>query len=118
AAAQESGHSSTRKGSSVKAILRDELRQDMQAISRTARALAIKMDGFEDKFRVPRNGNDRLLINAARAFAADVAPFAAEFVKYGLVEIFLEELNRDIELFEKAFKDKVSGKETRVTATE
>src|SRR5439155_16802988 len=50
ATAQESGNSSTRKGSSVKAILRDELRQDMQAISRTARALAIKMDGFEEKF--------------------------------------------------------------------
>jgi hypothetical protein len=117
AVAQVSGNSTARKGASVKAILRDELRQDLQAISRTARAIAIKMDGFEDKFQVPRNGNDRLLINAARAFAADAAPFTTEFVKYGLADNFLEELNRDIELFENAFKEKITGKETRVSAT-
>ena len=117
ATAQVSGNSSVRKGVSVKAILRDELRQDMQAMSRTARAVAMKIDGLEDKFRVPRNGNDRLLLNSARAFAADVAPFTAEFVKYGLPETFLEELNKDIELFETAFKEKLTGKETQVSAT-
>jgi len=117
ATAQESGKSSARKGGSVKAILRDELRQDLKAISRTARAMAIKIESIEEKFRVPRSENDRLLINSARAFAVDAAPFAAEFVKYGLADNFLEELNRDIELFENAFKEKISGKETRVAAT-
>jgi hypothetical protein len=117
AVAQESGKSSARKGTSVKAILRDELRQDLKAISRTARAMAIKIGSIEEKFRVPRSENDRLLINSARAFAADAAPFAAEFVKYGLAENFLEELNRDIELFENAFKEKIAGKEARVSAT-
>ena len=75
------------------------------------------MDGFEDKFRVPHKVSDRLLINSSRTFAADAVPFAAEFVKYGLPDSFLDELNKDIELFENAFKEKISGKEIRVTAT-
>jgi hypothetical protein len=117
ARAQESGNSSARKGASVKAVLREELRQDLLAISRTARVIAISNDGFEDKFRTPQNGSDRQLISVASSFASDAVPFISEFVKYGLPETFLEELNKDIELFENAIREKVTGKGIRVTAT-
>jgi hypothetical protein len=117
AAAQESGDSSVRRGATVKAVLREQLREDLQAISRTARAIAIKREGFEDKFRVPREGNDRLLINAARAIASDAVAYVSDFIQFGLPENFLEELNETIELFEKAFTEKMTGKEVRVTAT-
>ncbi|HEV7374820.1 MAG TPA: hypothetical protein VGN95_08890 [Pyrinomonadaceae bacterium] len=54
ATAQSSGRSATLQSSTSKAASRDELRSDLDAISRTARAMALSTPGLEDKFRAPR----------------------------------------------------------------
>ena len=105
-----------RQGTTTKVILRDELREDLIAISRTARAIAVEKPAFADKFRVPRNDNDQLLLSTARAFATDATPFVSEFVRRELPADFLDELNVTIKLFEKAVIDKNIGTENRVSA--
>src|SRR5438552_1875137 len=70
AVTQGEGTIKARQGSTTKSILREELREDLLAISRTARAISVYRDDFEDKFRVPKRGNDQLLINTARIFVS------------------------------------------------
>jgi hypothetical protein len=115
--AQASGLSTSREGSMSKAAARDELMEDLQAISRTARAMARTMPGVNDKFRVPHNQSAQGVLAAARAQAADAPPLKAEFIKRGMPTNFLEDLQADIEQFEEAITDKAQSRETHVEAT-
>jgi hypothetical protein len=115
--AQSSGRSATLESSTGKAAARDELRQDLDAISRTARAMAISTPGLEDKFRAPRSISDQALLATARAFAADALPLKTEFTRRGLPDDFLEDLNSDIEEFEQINNQQIQKRESRVAAT-
>src|SRR5262249_43336785 len=117
AAAQRSGDGAVRQSTSIKALIREELLEELSAISRTARSISVEKPGIVDKFRLPRSGNDQLLLNAARAFASDAAEFANDFVQYEMPADFLEKLKSDIVLFDQAVIGQHSGLETRVTAT-
>lgn len=67
-AAQTSGASAGKQGTTMKAVARENVREDLRAINRTARALALDVAGLEDKFRMPRGSNDQTLLNTARSF--------------------------------------------------
>ena len=116
-ARQSSGRSGTRESSTSKAAARDELRRDLDAISRTARVMAQTISGLEDKFRAPRSVSDQALLSTARAFATDALPLAAEFIRRGLPENFLDDLNADIAKLEQAVNQKIQKRESQVTAT-
>jgi hypothetical protein len=116
-AAQASGRSSSMESTGSKAAARDELRRDLEAISRTARAMAISTPGLEDKFRAPRSISDQALLALARAFAADALPLKAEFTRRGMPDDFLEDLASDIEEFEQAINQKIQKREEHVAAT-
>jgi hypothetical protein len=88
-----------------------------KAISRTARSMAFDTPGLEDKFRLPRMPKDQELLSAARAFAADAQPLAAEFARRGLPTDFLADLASDIESFEQAVNRKTEGRAAHVAAT-
>jgi hypothetical protein len=80
--------------------------------------MALETSGLEDKFRIPRgNVNDVDLLNIARAFAADALPLADGFTEHGLPGNFLEDLNADIEAFERAIDEQQRSKRERVSAT-
>jgi hypothetical protein len=113
---KDSGNKDSRRGTATKATLREELREDMLAISRTARFMTFTEPRYEDKFRMPRNGGDQALLTSARAFAEDAAAFVSEFVRRELPENFIEELNNKIQRFEKAVSDRNLGAENRVIA--
>ncbi len=115
--AQTSGRSAVLQSSTSKAAARDELRRDLDAISRTARVLASSITGLEDKFRAPRSVSDQALLATARAFAADALPLAAEFKRRGLPDDFLEDLNADIAEFEQAINEKIRKRGAQVAAT-
>ena len=51
AATQLSGRGTAREGTTSKAVAREALREDLDAIIRTARAVALDMPGTDDKFR-------------------------------------------------------------------
>ncbi|HEV2880659.1 MAG TPA: hypothetical protein VGX24_05070 [Pyrinomonadaceae bacterium] len=117
ASTQVSGLSTAQQGVTSKAAARDELRRDMEAISRTARSMAFDTPGLEDRFRLPRMPKDQELLNAARAFAAAAQPLAAEFARRGLPADFLADLASDIESFEQAINRKTEGRAAHVAAT-
>ncbi|HMG73516.1 MAG TPA: hypothetical protein VK582_08445 [Pyrinomonadaceae bacterium] len=102
AASQASGTGASREGTSTREDAREDLRRRMEAISRTARAIAIDTPGLEKLFRVPRGENDQIMLAAARAFAADAVPFAAQFVAHELPETFIDDLKASIANLEAA----------------
>jgi hypothetical protein len=114
---KDASDNASKRGSTARAILRDELREDMMAISRTARVMKINEAQFEDKFRMPPRTTDQALLTAARNFAAETAPFSSDFTGYDLSADFLEEFNNTIKLFEKAIVDQNLGVENRVIAS-
>jgi hypothetical protein len=117
ASAQSSGLRAVKEGGSSKAADRDELRRDLEAISRTARVLAMTTPGIEEKFRMPRAPKDQELLTVARSFATDAAPLKAEFVKRGLAANFLDDLRADTEAFEESITRRIQGAESHVAAT-
>jgi hypothetical protein len=100
-----------------KAAARDELRRDLEAISRTARVMALAMPGLENKFRVPRSFSDQALLTTARAFASDALPLKTDFTRRGLPEDFLEDLADDIKAFAQAIAETMQRRGAHVAAT-
>ena len=118
ATAQMSSHSAAMQSTTTKATARAALREDLEAIARTARVMALDTPGLEDRFRLPRNNNDQMLLSAARAFAADALPLKAQFIQHELPANFLEDLNADIADFEQAISNQGINTESQVAATE
>lgn len=116
AASQFSGRNSSREGTTARAVARDALIDDLEAITRTARALAIDTPGVDDKFRARRNGGDQALITTARAFIGDAEPLAKEFVRHGLPKDFIADLKQRLEDLEEAIGDRDAGKGAVVSA--
>jgi len=116
-AAEASAHGGARQGTETRAHARVALREDLEAIARTARVMATEIPGLENKFRVPRNTNDTDLINAARAFKADAQPLSAEFIAHELPSDFLADLQGDIEAMDDAISNQATGVGNHVAAS-
>jgi len=116
AAAQASGASAAREGTTLKSTAREALRDDLEAISRTARAISLTTPGLDDKFRSPRNVGDQALLTTARSFALDAEPLKAEFIRRGLPADFLEDLAADIETLADAVNRRELKSAARVAA--
>ena len=67
---QATGRGAAQSTTTSKASVREDLRDTLMALNRTARVLAYETPGVDDKFRFPHNSSDQALLNAARAFAA------------------------------------------------
>lgn len=117
AATQASGGSSARQGTASKAAARAALRDDLEAINRTAVSLGVETAGIGEKFRIPRNATDQMLLATARSFATDAAALKADFVRYEMPADFLEDLAADIADFEAATSSRNAGVGNRVAAT-
>jgi hypothetical protein len=79
---EEVGKGAALAGTSTRAAAREALREDIEAIVRTARVIGEDQPGFDDKFRMPRGDNDQATWDLARGIAAIVADAAvkAEFI--------------------------------------
>jgi hypothetical protein len=115
--AQVGGMSAARLGSVSKAAAHDELLRTLEAISRTARPLAANTPGLIEKFRVPHGQGNQALLATARAFVAAALPLKAEFIKRGLDENFIEDLEADIDALAEAITRKIESHESHVAAT-
>lgn len=116
AAAQASGGSSARQGTVTRAEARAALREDLEAINRTARTMDDE-PGLIEKFRLPRPFNDQQLISAARHFAIDAAPLKNSFIAHELAGNFLEDMAADIAALEEAIGNQSGGIGNRVAAS-
>lgn len=115
--AQASGKGAVKESSSSMAAARDELMRDLEALSRTARAMAMTTPGLADKFRVPHSQSNQTVLAVARAQFGDAQPLKAEFIKRGMPSDFLEDLQADIEEVEQSIVRKAQGSESRTAAT-
>jgi hypothetical protein len=117
AMSEVSAQGDVRQGTQTRSQAREALRDDLEAINRTARAMASQIPGIDDKFRMPRGNNDSQLINVARAFLADAMPFNTQFIAHELPADFLQELQGDIAALEGAISDQSSGVGGHVAAS-
>jgi hypothetical protein len=115
--AQTSGRGAVRESVTSKSAARDEVMRDLEAISRTARSMAMTTPGLNDKFRIPHNQSNQTVLAVARAAGADALPLKAEFIRRGMPADFLEDLQADIEMMEQAIERKVQGAGSHVAAT-
>jgi hypothetical protein len=116
AAVASSGTGTARQGTVTRALARAALREDLEAINRTARAIMDERPGLNEKFRLPRQFNDQHLLDAARAFAADALPLKADFIAHELPGNFIEDLEADILALEGTIDDQSGGIGHRVAA--
>ena len=113
---QLSGKGAAHSSTKTKALLREELREILLTINRTARVLAFETPGLDGKFRFPHGVTDQTLLTAARAFAADATPFKDQFVKHEMATDFIEKLNQHINDFEQALTQKNAAVGSHVAA--
>lgn len=115
--AQVSGLTRVQQSTRSKEGARNELEGDLNAVRRTAQSISVTMPGLEKKFPSARHLKDQELLTAARMYATDALPLKAEFIKRGLPDSFLDDLNDDIEAFEEALTQRTQGRELHVNAT-
>lgn len=96
---------------------RKALREEMEAIARTARAMERKTPGVEDKFRLPSNKRAQDWLAAARAFAVEAEALKEEFVKHGMAPGFVEGFKARIEAVEQTIDGRAQKSAARISAT-
>jgi hypothetical protein len=117
ATAQASGARAGKERTTQRSAAFAALREDLEAINRTARAIAFSMLGLDDKFRLPRNASVQVWLAAARSFAQDAEPLKAEFVHRGLPDDFIDDLKADIGELEQSINRQAQDKGARIAAT-
>lgn len=115
-ASQISGKSAAQSHTATKAALREDLREALATLNRTARVMAFEIPGLEDKFRLPRTNNDQMLLNAARAFAADAQAHKEDFLRHELPADFIERLKEQITAFEQALTQQSAAIGAKIAA--
>ncbi len=100
----------------LKSALLDAVLDDLRLIARTARAMSVETPGTQDRFRLPRSNGEDAILSAARQFATDATPLAAEFESYGLPAGFLTDLQSDVAAYEGLQSQKDTSLQSRVDA--
>lgn len=101
----------------TKDTARENLREEMFEISRTARSMAYQFDGIDAKFRMPRSQSDQNLLAVARAFYEDSEKYDTDFQAYGLSATFRADLQTAIEAFEDSLDPTGTAIDDQVAAT-
>ena len=109
-AAEESGHSVKRTGTATRDDAREDLRDLVEAIVRTARAIDETKPGFADGFRGASQLSDRGLLDLAIGIARIAPPHKADFLSHAMSPDFLEELNAGIAKLQQTMTDQSEGK--------
>lgn len=115
AAAQEEGE--RRSAVDAKDAARRALREDLDAIARSASSVAVEIPELRNRFRLNGARTDQELLAKARAFAESVEPWRTKFIEHELPANFVEDLRSDIGAFEQARDRLVQTTARAVTAT-
>ncbi len=105
------GRGGEQEGAVSKAAARLALRRQVRAIARAA--WASEEPGLTGRFRASTDGSDQRLLAHARTFLTEAKPFAATFVAHELPVNFLSQLRVAIDAFDRATRDRVSGRDRR-----
>jgi hypothetical protein len=116
-AAQQSGFGEAAQQFEVKDTARENLRDEMSDISRTAKSMEYAFDGISNKFQFQRNMSDATMLAKARAFYTDSLAYNADFIAYGLPSTFRADLNAAADAFEASFATTAAATAEHVAAT-
>ena len=114
--AESAGERAARDGALSKGAAREALRQALEAIARTARALDTRVPALGGRFRLPSIRNDHELTTAARSFGRDAAHLKAQFLAHGLPKTFIADLRAAVDAFERASQDRFAARARRGAA--
>ncbi len=114
---QASQRSAAAQGTAGRNAARKTLRASMEAINRTARALAFETPGFDKRFSLPRGNNDQALLTTARSFLTEAEPSKADFIRNELPADFLDTLSTRIQSMGQHMAAQNRSLGARVTAT-
>jgi hypothetical protein len=117
AEAQVSTQGAAAGGSVSRKAARERLRDQLEAVARTARAMSFETPELAARFRLPRGNNDQSLLDTARSFRANATPLKAEFVSHEMPADFLEELAAAVADFESAVTEQNTSRVARSAAT-
>ena len=106
-AGQVSGLDRERHGTATRAESREDLRQLVGAVNRTAEVLR-EVPGIMGNFNLPADNSDRTLLATARAFVTELAPFTAQFEAQELPGV-IADLSERIDALEAAIETQASG---------
>jgi hypothetical protein len=115
--AQATGLGAARQSTLKRVAARRELLQLLKAISRTARMMEEIEPTLFRQFRVPRGEGDQAVLAAAASFATAARPLEAEFVRRGLTDNFIEDLETRAAALREAVGLKIESRRSHVTAT-
>lgn len=116
-AAQQSGFGEAAQQFEVKDTARENLRDVMSDISRTAKSMEYAFDGISNKFQFQRNMPDATMLAKARAWQTEAVPYEADFIAYGLHNKFILHLTTAADAFEASFSNTASATAEHVAAT-
>ena len=109
---EASERNNVRVSSEDRMRVRDQLRADLEMLSRVARSLGLK------QFFMPRQKGDRAMADVAKVFVQLAEPVKDQFLKQHVPADFLDRLNKGIAAIEETIKQQVEAREaTRTTAT-
>jgi len=114
---QAEGFGGTRQAFASKSTARENLREELYDIARTARAMQYQIDGIELKFQMPVNRNDQNLLATARAFYTESAEYDADFQAYGLDAEFRTDLQKATDAFELSMNPPGTAIDEQVAST-
>jgi hypothetical protein len=116
-ASQQAGLGEAAQQFEVKDTARENLREHVSDISRTAKSMEYAFDGISNKFLFQRNMADAAMLAKARAFYEDSGTYEADFVAYGMPANFRTALGAAADAFESSFSATASAKAEHVAAT-
>lgn len=114
---QVAGFGEARFGFNSKDTARENLREMLSAIARTARSMVYEFPGIDLKFRMTRGDNDANLLAKALAFQTEAAPLKAAFLGYEMDGDFLTDLQTLITEFQQSLEAPAGAIDAHVEAT-
>jgi hypothetical protein len=104
------------EGRDLRALARDALTADIEAVARTARSIAVDSPGFDEKFPMPNRVSDSRLGSIATAFARDAPPHATLFEQHGLAAAVISGLPARIKALDDALEHQRAGRRGEIAA--
>ena len=117
AADQTQGRGDARFAFHSKGTARENLREAVSEIAEISRSMVYEFPGIDLKFRLPRNLTDAGLLAIANAFLEESGQYKADFIRYGLAETFIADLQAATAAFEQSLGTPGTALDEQVEAT-
>jgi hypothetical protein len=106
-----------RFGFNSKGICRENVRADLSEISGISDSMSYEFPGIDLLFHIPKNLTDAAMLALANAFHTKATEYKGDFIRYGLANTFLGDLQTAITEFEASLAPPEMAKDAQVEAT-